>query len=142
MAIDLSGKYWRIPELEKKFDAPYTKILSIVSGMDGVIKVGMAYLIPDKLLPSLALKLKRKNKSLVSIPHASYKVRAGVQVIKAVIDCGFPAKSVNGDFLIRREHLPALKKAVDKIREDDGIVSYLRAQDIADLAKSYMEEAK
>lgn len=138
MPLDLSGKYWRIAELEEKLCATRAQIFPVIKGREGVIKISGTYLVPQSLIPVLDEVF--KNTDSLTLSSTAYKVRAGVQVIKKVLQLGFPHERADGDFLIKKSNIPALKNAIDEVRERDGKVSVLKSNEITEKALKYLAD--
>lgn len=127
MPLILNGKYWRVSDLEKKFQVPHYKILQAIKGLEGVCSIGHSYIIPDELVPKISSQLKAKCDGLTLL-SASNKIRISPQTIKKIIEEGFPTFEYEGIERISHAHLPILQAEVDKIRERDGRVGMCDAK--------------
>lgn len=140
MSINLSGKYWNISELEKKFNVPSYKLYPILNSMQGVIKIGYAFLMPDYLMPVLSGKL--ENKKAYSLTTTSRLTNSSPAIIKLLITHGFPHLIYGIDEpRIEKKYIPALKKALSKtinIRDKTNKTGFALA--VIKMVNRYMEE--
>lgn len=142
MALILSGKYWRISEIEKKFGVPVNQIYPLLNSMKGVIKIGYTYLMPDFLMPILANKL--KNKKLYTITTTARLVNCTPGFIKLLIANGLPC-SIHGfdDPKINKKNVLALKKAIKEIKNIEIKTNRTElAMAIVKLTRKYISEQK
>lgn len=139
MPIELSGKYWLTAEIKEVSGLSASKFFRRLNETPGVLKLGSTYLIPDDVVPFFLNdeeKYSYQSKTVANICHSTK------QLISEIIKCGFPATQKDGIFYIKKLHTSPLKKAIAEIRKRDGKASKLKAQEIADLAKKYLIEAK
>lgn len=132
MSFDLKGKYWRVTDLEQKFGVSRDKLLAVIRDFDGVFMVGHSYLVPDRLLKTIKMKLKPKKKGL-TLASAAQKLRISAQVLKKIVDEGYPTINQDGLVKISYDNIEALQKEVDAIRERDGKVG---VDDAAQICKA------
>lgn len=118
MALNLSGKYWQISELEKKLGVPAQKIYPILNSMNGVIRVGYSYLMPDNLMPYLKKQLEKKK--YYSITTVARLIGSNPETVKLFIANGLPCVIIGIDEpRIEKGMIEILKKALDEARDSN-----------------------
>lgn len=133
MVLNLSGKYYRISDLEKEFGKSAFTFYPILNSLDGVIKIGFCYLIPEGLMPMIRKKIKHKESYTRST--ASAKLHINPFLFDAFIEHGLPAmKDENGNIRIAKDYIPALKKALETIQIKYGKPESAYADEIVKLA--------
>lgn len=147
MALNLSGKYWQISELEKEFAVPAYKLYPILNTLNGVIKIGYSYLIPDSLKPVLKNELEKKKH--YTITTTSRLLGSHPQFVRLLIANGLPCiiKGID-EPQIEKDIIPIIKKAFDEVRnkktendnKENGKTGL--AMEVVKLVKKYMEQKR
>lgn len=132
MPVDLCGKYWTISEL-KNLGFRYGTLLEFIKKQKEVIKVSSVYLVPDSLLPILQKKGGPKDK--IAIATAANLCRVSPGLMGKVAEKGFFQ-----DGRIDKKYIPALERAIEEIRQREGKISVIHAEEVARLAMNYYKK--
>lgn len=119
MSINLSGKYWRLKDLEKKFSKSVSIIYPIIKSLAGVKRIGSVILVPDYIMPILRKKIGRTYS--YNLSSAAFHLGISKKLLKELITGGLPAwKADNQEPRIWKSQIPALKNAIAIIRQKYG----------------------
>lgn len=139
MPLDLSGKYWRVYELEKKYNMSTKMIGNILKDVPGIIHIGPTYLIPDDKLKIFDDKsyLDREYTPLLTFAN---RIKVNSKVFEGIINNGFSSISLNDVVYLKISELPALEKAIDYVRGKYGKVSILKKDELIEKAVEYLNK--
>lgn len=141
MALILSGKYWRISELEKKFGVPAYKLYPILNSMKGVIKIGYSYLMPDFLMPTLLNKLEIKKN--YSIKTTARLTNSSPEFIKLLIANGLPCLIKGLDEpRIDKKYIFPIQKAILEMRNKTDLKKTALAMEVVRLFEKIIKTKK
>lgn len=142
MGMNLSGKFWSIPELEKKFGVPAYKLYPILNSMKGVVRIGYNYLMPDFLMPFLTQKL--DNKKLYTLHTAARLTNSSPGLIKLLITNGLPCSMCGFDDLrIDKKIIPVLKDAIAEVKGKEKEINKTDfAMEVVKLVEKYLDKQK
>lgn len=119
MSLNLSGKYWRIQDLEKEFSKPAAILYPILNSLTGVIRIGSVFLVPDALLPVIRQRINMSNSYTQSTVMVILRINK--KLLGELISHGLPVfKNDNGEARIWKSCVPALQRAIFEIRQRQG----------------------
>lgn len=141
MALNLSGKYWQISELEKKLGVPSYKLYPILKSMPRVIKIGYSYLMPDFLMPTLLNKLEIKKN--YSIKTTARLTNSNPEFIKLLIANGLPCLIKGLDEpRIDKKYIFPIQKAILEMRNKTDLKKTALAMEVVSLVEEYIKTKK
>lgn len=139
MALNLSGKYMTVNELERLLGKSAWSLYPILNSMQGVVKIGSSYLIPEALLP----ELRHKVALIDSHALATAAARVGVNqcFLNDMANSGLPfLRDQHGNTRIRKQDIPAIKKAVKLLKGKYGALGSEHIKEAADLAIEFIRQ--
>lgn len=140
MSINLSGKYWRLQDLEKEFSRPASNLYPILNSLTGVVRVGAIFLIPDAIMPVLRQRIAHNDSYTIGTAAIMLKISEGL--VKRFIAQGLPVcKSENNQPRIWKAHIPALQNAIAEIRRRHGGFNKEHVAEALEIAMREIESA-
>lgn len=135
MPLNLSGKFWRVDDLERELGKPVAIIYPLLNNLQGVIKVGYAFLVPDYLIPNLKAQIEKKDSYTIS--SLARMLNCSNSLINALILKGLPVITCADSHRIPKKYLKGLKSALQEVQIKYGGVSAIHAEEILSLAYKY-----